>query len=180
MYIMQFSVLHVILMGFIYFTHKRHVIVKKPEKDYLRDMAQLKAKLSTTSPNMLFIIPLYMMFSHENCSTHMNHVLEHVFISIVLIQGVNALKLFMNTETRVNKLEFSLPLNLTLCLVMLHYNVINSRHHMLFLISMLSVHGVFLYNINSIETTTLLNNIILTVFIFYLYKKQLKNTITMC
>jgi len=177
---MKFTVLHVILMGFIYFTYKKHVVVKEPERDYLRGMVQLKTKLSQTIPNMLFLIPLYMMFSHENCSSHMNHILEHVFITVVLILGINAFKLFMNPETRVNKLEFSLPLNLTLCLLMLNYNVIHSRHHMLFFISMLSLHCVLLFNIHSIETTTLLNNIILTVFIFVIYKKQLKHTLTMC
>lgn len=177
---MKFTILHVLLMGFIYFTYKRHIVMKKPEKDYLREMVKLKMKLSNTIPNVLFMIPLYMMFSHENCSSYMNHVLEHVFISVVLIQGINAFKLFMNPESRINKLEFSLPLNLTLCLVMLYYNVINSRHHMLFLSLMLSLHCLLLYNIHSIETTTLLNNIILTVFIFYIYKKQLKNVSTMC
>ena len=88
----------------------------------LKTVASLLAKAGTECTNaahqLAIITNIFpdevrvILSSHENCEYNIHHIFEHCFKIHVLIQGIYAFKLCMNPETRVNKFEFTMPLNM--------------------------------------------------------------------
>jgi len=120
------------------------------------------------------LIPLYLLFNHEDTSNHMNKIVEFVLVSYVIVLSINTFKKCINPHSDTNASNYVLPMNVLLNLCVCYFNVIHPRHQTLFMLS-----NVLLFSFLSFSqkectnTSAILNDTVLSFLVFVLNKRNL-------
>lgn len=171
---MTLTPIHVVLLGVLLYTQKcLDTMCEKNNPDIIKD--SLKQTVLQIPASITLLIPLYLLFNHENTSNHMNKIIEFVLVSYVLVLSITTFKKCINPHSDTNTFNYTLPLNLLLNLCVCYYGVIHPRHQTGFMLG-----NVLMYSFLSFSqkdgctnTSSIINDTVLSLLVFVLSKHSL-------
>ena len=171
---MQLTPIHIIVFGIVaYFQKSLDKICVYNNPDIVKD--SLKQTVLNIPASVTLLIPLYLLFNHENTRHHMAKVVEFVLVAYVVVLSINTFKKCINPHSDTNASNYSLPMNVLLNLCVCYFGVIHPRHQTSFMVGSVLLHSfLILSQANAcINTSTMINDTVLSVLVFVLNKKSL-------
>jgi len=172
---MELSALHIGLLGFvIYFQCHLSRLCTRANPDIIKDNLQ---NTISKIPSFITMLPaIYLLFNHETTSERMADILQFIIGCGIIVLSIDTFKKCMNPQSDTNTVDYALPFHVITLLSACFFNVIHKRHHMSFVVALLSLHVLTVYNNSAscVTTSSMVNDIILSTLVFMMNKQQLQ------
>lgn len=173
-HVMELSALHIGLLIFVgYFQCQLTRLCEKTNPDIIKD--SIKNSFHHV-PSVFAMLPaLYLLFNHETTSGQMTNISQFIIGCGIMVLAVNTFKKCMNPHSETNVIDYALPFHVTALLCVCFFDVIHKRHHVSFVMGLVSLHAITVYNDPSscVTTSSMINDIVLSILVFVMNKQSL-------